>query len=254
LNGPASQRRYRRSRRPGVLANLAGWAALAVLGVVAVCGLMLNQSPSEAVTYWEAKLGLRHLLVADGGAPFAFESFGSGSNQPTRWPACTSIRYLTNLRHAPPSAGPVLDESLATVHALTGLNFVDVGSTSATDFTNYDSTSGDLPPVVFAWLDPSQLLGQTQVNAVTQPYIADLSAQFYGGGVVLFNDAENADFARHRAFAHNLVLHEVGHLVGLANVNDPNEVMNESLGPDTTISGYGSGDRDGLLALYPRSC
>lgn len=49
-----------------------------------------------------------------------------------------------------------------------------------------------------------------------------------------------------------VVLHELGHLVGLAHINDPSQVMYPR--SDTRLSGYNQGDRTGLAALGHGPC
>jgi len=54
----------------------------------------------------------------------------------------------------------------------------------------------------------------------------------------------------HPEFAENLVLHELGHVLGLADVDNTGEVMNNWLDTGTRISTYQAGDRAGLRVLY----
>jgi len=65
-------------------------------------------------------------------------------------------------------------------------------------------------------------IGQKNVNALTVP-IVDATRTHYTSGVVLFNDDVNTDFETHPKFATNLVLHELGHILGLRDVSAPSE-------------------------------
>jgi hypothetical protein len=193
---------------------------------------------------------LFELRDGDHGPPapaFAFESAAIGTSSPTRWPACSTIRYVVNLRRAPSNAEAVLARASRIVHSITGLTFVAAGDTTETDFADYDE-SGAVAPVVFAWLRSSQLLGATNVNAITVP-IVNATRTRYTSGVVLFNDDMNQAFLEDPAFADNLVLHEIGHVVGLADVNDSAQVMNAYLSPDTHVAHYAAGDLTGLRRL-----
>ena len=180
---------------------------------------------------------------------FAFESTAVGTTTPTRWPACAIVHFVVDLRNAPKNASAVLSRNLRVVHSITGITFVAAGTTTQTAFDSYDE-SGAVVPVVFAWLGPRQLLGQSSVNAVTIP-IVNATRTNYTSAVVLFNDDMNAAFEADPKFADNLVLHELGHVLGLANVDDSSQVMNYYLQPRTTVDAYASGDTAGLHWLYP---
>jgi hypothetical protein len=64
----------------------------------------------------------------------------------------------------------------------------------------------------------------------------------------------NAFFVKDPIFAANLVLHEIGHVVGLSDVNDPTQVMNASLSPSVTSDALGTGDLAGLRLLGTSGC
>ncbi len=212
-----------------------------------------HRSPASVVRQWAVQVGVLHTTV---GSPssYAFESTYGPSAQPTRWAACSTISYRVNLANAPHNALTVLATQLARTRAVTGLDFVYAGSSAATaaELNVYDA-SGALAPVVFAWEPSGQLLGATNVNAVTVP-IVDATHAHYTSAVVLFNADMNAAFVADPTFAANLVLHEVGHVLGLADVNDAAQVMNTTLAPNTTVGAYGVGDLAGLGRLYSANC
>jgi len=87
------------------------------------------------------------------------------------------------------------------------------------------------------------------VNGVTQPDV-DAGRDFFIGALVLFNESEDCAWMTHPEFAENLVLHELGHVLGLADVDNTGEVMNNWLDTGTRISTYQAGDRAGLRVLY----
>jgi hypothetical protein len=53
------------------------------------------------------------------------------------------------------------------------------------------------------------------------------------------------------AFERAIVLHELGHLVGLAHVSDQSELMNAD---NVGLLDYGPGDREGLAQLGAGPC
>ena len=215
-------------------------ATLAVTVAVFATALYAGRSPRAVLSALVQAVHPFHpspdyALVTDNGRPAA-------------WPGCATVPYVVNLAHAPANAATVLTGALATLHQLTGLTFTEVGTTSRVDFAGY-ATGAATPPVAIAWVPPADLLGQSGVNAVTRPY-ADASGQM-ASAVVLLGTQTNANFARYPLFARNLLLHELAHVVGLADIDDPTQIMNTTLQPSTTLDQYGAGDRAGLARLYP---
>jgi hypothetical protein len=166
---------------------------------------------------------------------FAFEE-RAPSGRPISWPFCATIRYHLDLDHAPLNTVRVLSGALTTLHQATGLRFVADPHGSTT----------------LAWVGPRELFGRTGVNAVTQDHINQ--GYQIDGASIRFNTSLATTFATHSTFARNLVLHELGHVLGLASVNNPSQIMNEWLAPNSTVSEYGRGDLSGLHELYPKAC
>jgi hypothetical protein len=185
-------------------------------------------------------------------APYAFESTVVGTKALTKWPACSTIYYSVELGSAPRNAAAVIARDTALAHRITGLAFRRIETAAPPSFVSYD-TSGHVAPVIFAWVGADQLFGQKHVNAVTVP-IVNASRTRFTSGVVLFNDDMNAAFQTDPKFANNLVLHELGHVLGLADVDNASEVMNYYLQPGTSTGSYASGDETGLHRLYPAVC
>ncbi|MDE3030748.1 MAG: matrixin family metalloprotease [Acidobacteriota bacterium] len=185
-------------------------------------------------------------------APYAFESTVVGTKALTKWPACSTIYYSVELGSAPRNAAAVIARDTALAHRITGLAFHRIETGAPPSFVSYD-TSGHVAPVIFAWVGADQLFGQKNVNAVTVPIVNALRTH-YTSGIVLFNDDMNAAFQTDPKFANNLVLHELGHVLGLADVDNASAVMNYYLQPGTAIGSYASGDVTGLHRLYPSVC
>ena len=181
--------------------------------------------------------------------PYAFESTATGSKALTKWPTCSTITYSLNMSNAPKNAAAVIARDTTIAHQITGLAFRRIDTGAPPNFTTYDA-SGSIAPVIFAWVGADQLFGQKNVNALTVP-IVDATRTHYTSGVVLFNDDVNTDFETHPKFATNLVLHELGHILGLRDVSAPSEIMTYYLQPNTTIGAYARGDLAGLSRLYP---
>jgi hypothetical protein len=167
------------------------------------------------------------------GQPYAFEAT-STSGRPVGWPSNSTISYQIVTSHEPTAGAQLVTHELAYVSLLTGLHFVrNVGSAQ----------------VLIAWRPPGQLLGAINVNGITQPDV-NAGKDFFTGALVLFNDSEDHAWTTHPEFAENLVLHELAHVLGLADVDNRGEVMNDWLNTGTTISTYQAGDLAGLRVLY----
>jgi hypothetical protein len=177
------------------------------------------------------------VFVADELVPrgqlFAFEATSS-SGQPVGWPSNSTISYQILTAHEPTDGAQLVTHEFAYVSLLTGLHFVRKASSSQ---------------VVIAWRPPGQLLGATNVNGITQPDV-NAGRDIFTGALVLFNESEDRAWTTHPKFAENLVLHELAHVLGLADVDNTGEVMNDWLDTGTRISTYQAGDLAGLCVLY----
>lgn len=186
----------------------------------------------------------------------------TASGGPVRWNPCEPIHYAVNSANAQPEALEDLRGAIARVSDATGLEFAYDGETRMTvgvqDHEGYFVTSqagGHWLPVLVAWLPHDEFLSwATQGGAIAFGYpregTGSLGGQYVSGLVVVDADADLPPGFDSR-FSEGLVLmHELGHLVGLAHVSDPNEVMFTSqAGPGNPLDDWGPGDREGLHEL-----
>lgn len=186
--------------------------------------------------------------------------YPDGSGGPAAWwSPCAPIRYAVNLSDAPAGA---LDDALAAVavaSSATGLRFEYVGTT---DFSPDPGGGwGQMPPgidAVIGWVGPSQL-SRTRAVAGTGGSWWEGAGSHHriDQGYALVNgDIARAilrpGFGTGYSEGH-LLLHELGHMLGLGHTGDPTEVMYPQTGP-LSPSGYGAGDRAGLQALGSLPC
>jgi hypothetical protein len=191
--------------------------------------------------------------------PYAFEVTNPDGG-PARWDPCVAIHYLVNLTNAPPGGLADLQHAVAIVSESTGLQFVYDGTTTAPLKTSW-ITSGPVgvngwPDVLVGWSSPGQtdLKLTSAMGGITEYEAASLS----GGGsglvdAVVVLSAPNdpgAGFGPNARGA--LLLHELGHSVGLGHVNDTTQIMNPV---STGAAGvYGTGDLAGLHILGSGAC
>ena len=188
-----------------------------------------------------------------GSGPFAFERTNTDGS-PARWNPCQPIRYVANLSQAPPGALQMISSVLGQVSQATGLRFSYVGpSTELATNTRPLTEGGDWNPVLFVWEATGQSdylpnggeVGMGGFTAVTNP--AGQWVDVTGQVALSSGAAANPGFAADGGWIH-LLLHEVGHVAGLAHVTDPSQVMYPVAGPGAPTS-YGAGDLAGLRRL-----
>ena len=186
-----------------------------------------------------------HLFMADG-----------PDGRPAAYDPCRPIAVVLNNRTAPAGSDALVDGALAEASRRTGLQFVREGTTdevpnNAREAYQPERYGDRWAPVLIAWSDPVEyaslgtdvagLGGSTQIDV-------EGHAVFVSGQIALdgpgFADDETGDI---RA----VILHELGHLVGLDHVSDPDQLMhNDNLGQLE----YGDGDIEGLAELGTGAC
>lgn len=182
---------------------------------------------------------------------------------PIRWNPCAAIHYVTNLAEAPPSAAADVDQAVRLLSAATGLSFVNDGSTTELPTSNrpvdqparYGSGHS---PLLIAWVRKAETNiydgeGPNTVGTAATTWIgatpgaANQEAAYVTGQVAIEPDATSSfpsGFGSGRTVG-LVLLHELGHIAGLAHVSDTNQVMYPDLMP-VAAAAYAAGDRNGL--------
>lgn len=258
--GPPGDHDRRRTSDPVAWISL----AVAVVGLVA----MVLVSPSLLPAPVRELVGLAPERLAsapdvDGTGTYAFMAHQPDDpDAPVAYDPCRPLKVRINPELAPPGGVEIVREAMDRVSAATGLVLQYDGST--TERPSWDnefapSFLGQVRtrPALVSWAEESEvpeLEGDVAGIGGSLAVRTELGpARYVTGGVTL--DAATfrmlADRPDGDAEMRAIVLHELGHLVGLAHVDDPGELMH---GDNVGLLDFGPGDRAGLARVGSGTC
>ena len=272
LEGTPASRRGRTRRWLTAVSVIAVLAALVLgaqrLGINPLSGPGLEAAkpvngPTPGLEEAPEPLGSPPPPVGPPSASYRFESTQSDNVTPVTWSPCRPIHYVIRDLHAPQGGRLALTQAIAAVSAATGLTFVDDGSTDEAPSGQREPYQPDRygdrwAPVLIAWATPDEIpdfgvdiAGEAGATRVATPS----GDSAYVSGVVYLDPAKYTEIAVRsgRAVADSVILHELGHLVGLAHVNDPGQLM-WPRGNSAGLTTYQAGDTAGLRALGLGPC
>ncbi len=176
--------------------------------------------------------------------PHAFSAMVRG--EPVRWDPCSTITYKLDASRGTQADIDQLNSAIARVEQATGLDFVSMGSYSAT----YSPSSARSP-------SPSSPSGAEVGLTLTDNDVATDFAngllgyaiiQWSGGNGEIVRGTVTLDATPGAGIDKELVwMHELAHLVGLGHINAAGELMQPRY--DGTLDDFGNGDREGLWRL-----
>jgi hypothetical protein len=177
---------------------------------------------------------------------------------PLRWDACEPIRLVLSEPEAPGHAVRDLTAAMSILREATGLDLQLVGTTDERprvdrSLVENDGTGWRWRPVLIAWAQPGEggvPLTSLDRGVALPVSVRDGGHEAYVTGQVVIN-AARADlvdgFVDRRDAIGATLLHELGHLLGLAHVDDLSQLMSTDPGSGPVV--LGAGDRAGLRAI-----
>jgi hypothetical protein len=196
------------------------------------------------------------------GAGYRFLATAPGAEDPVTWSPCRPIHYVVRAANEPAYGSELLQEALAVTSGATGLHFVSDGPTTEGPSRERQPYQPGLygdrwAPVLIAWATVAEVAdfaGDAAGEAGPARIRTSTGDDTYMSGTVYLDPAKFsqalAGYGPARARA--LILHELGHLVGLAHVADQNAIMFPRLNP--AVTAYSPGDQAGLAALGRGPC
>lgn len=181
---------------------------------------------------------------------------------PVGYSPCRPLHYVVNAALAPEGAEQFVDNSIRTISEDTGITFIYDGPTteapSPTRAPYQKDRYGDRwAPLLIAWTTPEQapqLKGPViGTGGSTHFSFGDGPKSFVTGSLELDAPqiAEDLDRSEGAGYATAVILHELGHVMGLEHVNDPTQLMYPEI---EKPEGFNDGDLNGLYELGRAQC
>jgi hypothetical protein len=167
---------------------------------------------------------------------------------PVRWPCGFVIRWAYNPAGVADDAYADLNEAIARISEASGARFRYVGTTDIVP----SSASSTVPgaDLVVAWLTPgaTDALGTDGRRHALATTLTTTQGSVITGGAIVVNLAKDGDhpggFGRGETRG-RILLHELGHVLGLGHVDDSTQVM-APYTSDRYPTAFGAGDLTGL--------
>ena len=198
----------------------------------------------------------RTTSVAGSSASFALSHNADGSV--VRWNPCSVIHWRANVTGAPATALADVSTAFAQLAAATGMTFVFDGTTTTVPTNSWLRGTADTGTILVAWTtkDATDLF-DAHADGEGGWYESGISRdgatwtwKIVRGFVVIdptTTSSYRSGFGTGTTIG-ALVLHELGHAVGLDHVTDASQLMYPTLSR-STVAQYATGDLAGLTAV-----
>lgn len=189
---------------------------------------------------------------------FSFVAEQQMSDDPVAYDPCWPVPYAITGRPPAPEADAIVDQAVRQVARATGLVFERHARAEQPWTFEFMNTSHGRSEVVIGWSDPEEItrLRGADAGLGRSIYMTDsvTAERFYVTGAVSLDTPQLGRLLRRPdgvARVRAVVMHQLAHVVGLADVPDDGELMYDG---DLRRLTFGPGDREGLAALGSGSC
>jgi hypothetical protein len=198
--------------------------------------------------------------------PYASDSYRflatNDDGTPVGYSPCRPLHYVVNADLVPAGAQDLIPEAIDTISRATGIRFIYDGPTTelpSTQRAPYQPEQyGDRwAPLLVSWTTP-EAAPQLKAKVIgtggsTHFSFDDGPRTFVTGSLELDAPqiAEELEQPDGRLYATAVILHELGHVMGLEHVDDHRQLMYPEIG---TPEGLAGGDLNGLYKLAGALC
>jgi hypothetical protein len=186
----------------------------------------------------------------------------NSDGSPVGYSPCRPLHYVVNAKLAPEGAAGLVPLAIEAISRATGIRFVDDGTTneqpSDLRAPYQPGKYGDRwAPLLISWTTPdaaSKLGGKVIGTGGSTYYSYGNGPKSYVTGSLELDAPQMAvelERPDGTSYATAVILHELGHVMGLEHVSDPVQLMYPEIGsPD----GLADGDLNGLYRLGKAPC
>lgn len=184
-------------------------------------------------------------------------------DQVVAYDPCRPIHYVVRPDGAPAGGQHLVEQAVAEISAATGLQFINDGTTTEAPRENRQPYQPDRygerwAPVLITWSTPAEypdLAGDVAGVGGSTSMQVNNSAYAYVTGLMALDAPDLQETLHHPGGAdivRAVIMHELGHVVGLGHVEDPTHLMHgQSTEHNTALT---AGDRAGLAKLGAGQC
>jgi len=192
-------------------------------------------------------------VAAPATSSYAFLGFDP-TGSPIGWSSCAPIPYQVDFNGAPQTAVQDVATAISDLSAASGYTFTYEGTTSDMPgpVRANEAMAGQVAPLLIAFLNSSS--GEERgTGGVEWAGPAGGREKVVYGYAIIDSSVEASPGYGPDAFEGAILLHELGHAMGLAHPPDPNEIMWPTI-VDGGPRNYEAGDRAGLAVLHDEPC